>query len=49
MPVRSDPFGERQYRRGALERLAEAGVLLRRGFFGASRWKPATICASCLR
>jgi hypothetical protein len=36
MPVRSDAFGEKQYRRGALERLEEAGTLLRRGFLGGA-------------
>ena len=36
MTVRPDAFGEKQYRRAALERLEEAGVLLRRGFLGGA-------------
>jgi HEPN domain-containing protein len=34
--VKQDAFGEKQYRRGALERLEEAGVLLRRGLLGGA-------------
>jgi hypothetical protein len=29
MPVRPDPFGQKHYREGALERLDEASLLLR--------------------
>jgi HEPN domain-containing protein len=49
MAAKLQAFGEKQYRRGALERLAEAGVLLRDGHLGGAVYLAGRAAEGALR